>query len=130
MQMHFRVCLLTVIFIWQYVDAACISSGNQDTINNVLSSGGAGAIAQLCAGATIQITGTISFTAANQEISTQGYPTGSTRATLQIATGSTVSTLISGTGLSGIRILNIQLDGNRPNAGYIHGGKRLVTNIE
>src|SRR3981189_109590 len=105
------------------MQAACLSSGNQDTINNALSSGGAGTIVQLCAGVTIQITGTISFTAENQEVSTESYPTGSTRATLQIATGNEVSTLISGAGYSGIRILNIQLDGNRPNAGYINGGE-------
>jgi hypothetical protein len=37
--------------------------------------------------------------------------------------GNEVSTLISGAGYSGIRILNIQLDGNRPNAGYINGGE-------
>jgi hypothetical protein len=128
--MHILVCLLTIISIWQYANAACISSGNQDTINNALSSGGAGAIVQLCAGAMIQITDTITFTAADQEISTQGYPTDSTRATLQIAAGGTISTLISGAGINGIRILNIQVDGNRPGAGYLHGGKYLLIKIE
>lgn len=127
--MFLPVCLLAIILTRQYASAACISSGNQNTINNALSSGGAGTIVQICTGVTIQITGTISFTAENQEISTEGYPTGSTRATLQIATGNDVSTLISGAGYSGIRILNIQLDGNRPNAGYLNGGKRLSASI-
>lgn len=121
--MHLPVYILAVIIARQYASAACLSSGNQDTINNALSSGSAGTIVQLCAEVTIQITGTISFTAENQEVSTESYPTGSTRATLQIATGNEVSTLISGAGYSGIRILNIQLDGNRPNAGYINGGE-------
>jgi hypothetical protein len=117
------VYLLAVFLAGQYANAACISSGDQSTINDALSSGGAGKIVQLCAGVTIEITGTISFTAEDQEISTEGYPAGSTRALIQIATGNDVSTLISGAGLSGIRILNIQLDGNRPNAGYMKDGK-------
>jgi hypothetical protein len=121
--MRLPVYFLAVFLARHYASAACISSGDQSTINNALSSGGAGTIVQLCAGVTIEITGTISFTAENQEISTAGYPTGSTRALIQIATGNSVSTLISGAGLSGIRILNIQVDGNRPNAGYINGGK-------
>jgi hypothetical protein len=121
--MRLPVYLLAVFLARQYANAACISSGDQSTINDALSSGGAGKIVQLCAGVTIEITGTISFTAEDQEISTEGYPTGSTRALIQIATGNDVSTLISGAGLSGIRILNIQLDGNRPNAGYMNDGK-------
>ena len=121
--MRLPVYLLAVFLARQYANAACISSGDQSTINDALSSGGAGKIVQLCAGVTIEITGTISFTAEDQEISTEGYRTGSTRALIQIATGNDVSTLISGAGLSGIRILNIQLDGNRPNAGYMNDGK-------
>jgi hypothetical protein len=121
--MRLPVYLLAVFLARQYANAACISSGDQSTINDALSSGGAGKIVQLCAGVTIEITGTISFTAEDQEISTEDYPTGSTRALIQIATGNDVSTLISGAGLSGIRILNIQLDGNRPNAGYMNDGK-------
>jgi hypothetical protein len=84
------VYVLAVIIARQYASAACLSSGNQDTINNALSSGGAGTIVQLCAGVTIQITGTISFTAENQEVSTESYPTGSTRATLSVASSDTI----------------------------------------
>src|ERR1700710_1196704 len=87
--------------------SGCISSGDQNTINNALAAGGSNAIVQLCASALIQVTGQITFTAANQEISTAGYPTGSTRATLQIAPGSTVSTIIAGGNHNGVRILNI-----------------------
>jgi hypothetical protein len=121
--MRFLVYFLAVLLAREYANASCISSGNEATINNALSAGGQGAIVQLCAGVTLELTGSISFTADNQEISTQGYPTGSTRAILQIATGTQFSTLISGAGKNGIRILNIQVDGNRPNAGYINGGK-------
>lgn len=102
--------------------SGCISSGDQNTINNALAAGGSNAIVQLCASALIQVTGQITFAAANQEISTAGYPTGSTRATLQIAPGSTVSTIIAGGNHNGVRILNIQIDGNRANTGYDHTG--------
>jgi hypothetical protein len=102
-------------------NAACISSGNQDTINAALSSGGTGAVVQLCPGATIQITDTINFSADDQEISTQGYPTDSTRGIIQIAPGNNASTLIAGRN-NGIKIRNIQVDGNRPNAGTQVGG--------
>jgi hypothetical protein len=101
---------------------ACISSGDQNTINNALSAGNAGAIVQLCANALIQVSGQITFTAENQEISTEGYPTDNSRATIQIAPGNTASTIIDGGRFSGIRIKNIQIDGNRPNAGAYQGG--------
>ena len=101
---------------------ACISSGDQNTINSALSAGKAGAIVQLCANAVIQVSGQITFTAENQEISTRGYPTDSSRATIQIAPGNSASTIIGGGSFSGIRIQNIQIDGNRPNAGLQQGG--------
>lgn len=103
--------------------AGCISSGDQTTINNAFSSGGAGTVVQLCVNALLSITDSVKFTAANQEISTEGYPTGNTRATLRIAKGSSVSTLISGAGYDGVKVRNVQVDGNRPNAGYLHTGK-------
>jgi hypothetical protein len=106
--------------------AGCISSGDQTTINKSFSSGGAGTVVQLCANALLSITDSVQFTAANQEISTEGYPTGSTRATLQVAKGSNVSTLISGAGYDGVKVRNIQVDGNRPNAGYLNNGKSIL----
>ena len=101
---------------------ACISSGDENTVNSALSTGGAGAIVQLCASALIQVAGQITFTAENQEISTEGYPTDDTRGTIQIATGNNASTIIGGGSFSGIRIQNIQIDGNRPNAGTQQDG--------
>jgi hypothetical protein len=104
-----------------YANAACISSGNHDTINNALLNGGPGARIQLCPGAVIQISDTIAFTADNQEISTEGYPTGDTRATIQLIPGTAANILIEGGSRNGIRILNLQVDGNRPNTGYQQG---------
>ncbi|KAL1983266.1 hypothetical protein VTN96DRAFT_288 [Rasamsonia emersonii] len=102
--------------------AACISSGDQTAINNAFQQGGAGTVVQLCPGAVISISESISFTANDQEISTEGYPTDEMRATIQVASGSNVSTLISGNSFDGIRIKNIQLDGTRPVNGMVVGG--------
>lgn len=105
---------------------ACISSGDENTINNALNAGGAGAIVQLCANALIQVAGQITFAAENQEISTEGYPTDNTRGTIQIATGNDASTIIAGGSFNGIRIKNVQIDGNRPNAGpQLNGGANI-----
>jgi hypothetical protein len=101
---------------------ACLSSGDENTINSALSAGGAGAIVQLCASAVIEVAGQITFTAENQEISTEGYPTDDTRGTIVITTGNNASTIIGGGSFNGIRIQNIQIDGNRPNAGPQQGG--------
>ncbi|KAH0525750.1 hypothetical protein TsFJ059_009169 [Trichoderma semiorbis] len=119
--------LLTAATLPAIASAACISSGNQATIQNALQSGGNGAVVQLCPGAVIQITDQISFTADNQEISTQGYPTDSSRGTIQVAPGSSASTLIYGKNFNNIRIKNLQLEGNRGGAGLFPGG---AANIE
>jgi hypothetical protein len=118
--------LLGLLLANSYANAACMSTGDQDTINSAFKQGGAGAQVQLCPNTTIRIIESIQFTADNQEISTEGYPTGDTRATIQIKPGSTFTTLISGGSRNGIRILNIQVDGNRPNAGYQQGGSHPV----
>lgn len=102
--------------------AACISSGDQSVINNAFQSGGENTVVQLCANALIQITDKITFTADGQELSTQGYPTGSSRATIEVAVGSSASTLIYARDLNNIRLKNIQLEGNRQNAGFFPGG--------
>ncbi|KAL7957264.1 hypothetical protein V8C34DRAFT_286448 [Trichoderma compactum] len=119
--------LLTAVTLPALASAACISSGDQATINDALQSGGNGAVVQLCPGALIQITDQISFTADNQEISTQGYPTDSSRGTIQVAPGSSASTLIFGKNFNNIRIKNLQLEGNRGGAGLLPTG---AANIE
>lgn len=106
--------------------AACLPSGDASTVNTALASGGAGAIIQLCPNALITVTTAgITFTAENQELSTQGYPTDSTRATVLIAPGSSITSAIWGRWTSGVKVLNLQVDGNRPNAGLL-GGDALI----
>lgn len=106
--------------------AACLPSGDATTVNTALQSGGAGAIVQLCPGAVISVTTAgIAFTAENQELSTQGYPTDSTRATVIIEPGSSITSAIWGRWTSGVKVLNLQVDGNRPSAGLL-GGDALI----
>ncbi|KAK3496226.1 hypothetical protein B0T13DRAFT_281528 [Neurospora crassa] len=105
--------------------SSCLSTGTQSTINALFSSGGANTIVSLCPGVTIPITAPIVFTAPGQELSTQGYPTDSTRATILIQPGSTVTSAIRGNWQNNVKVLNIQVDGNRPNAGYL-GGDALL----
>lgn len=107
--------------------AACISSGDETTINNALKSGGAGAVVQLCPGAVITVHNTVAFTAANQELSTQGYPTDSTRAIIRLqATDQSISAIIQGRSLSGIKLRNIQIDGNRSGNGQVIAGGTYI----
>lgn len=110
---------LSVSLILGLASAACVSSGDQTAINNLFSSGGPGAIVQLCPKTVLSVSAPIIFTAANQEISTQGYPTDNTRATIQPAAGSNVTTMIQANGISGLRVLNIQVDGLRPTLGLV-----------
>ena len=122
-----EMLLFRFLGLWSWLglvastSAACISTGNQDTINSAFTAGGAGTVVQLCPSATILISASIHFSADNQELSTQGYPTGNTRATIRIASGNNVATLIQGAGNSGVRIKNLQLDGDRANNGLGSG---------
>ncbi|KAH8689155.1 hypothetical protein BGW36DRAFT_466700 [Talaromyces proteolyticus] len=102
--------------------AACISSGDQTTINTLFKSGGADTVVQLCPNTVLSVSDTISFTADNQELSTSGYPTDNSRATIQPAANSNVSMLITGYGFNGLRIKNIQVDGLRPSLGLVEKG--------
>lgn len=62
---------------------ACLDgSYTEDDINALLSDGGPNTKVVLCQNAKIMLQGPIDFTAVGQEISTQGYPTGSSRAAL------------------------------------------------
>ena len=114
----FNLSLLCLIIFLSRASAQCISGGDDGTINNVLSNGGEGAVVSLCPGATIVIYNEIRFTAGNQEISTQGYPTDSSRATIIIG-GGNLSRLIAGFGFSGATVRSIQVDGNEPNLGHV-----------
>ena len=85
---------------------------------------GAGAQAVLCPGAVFTLNNSVTFTAANQAILTQGLPTDGTRAILKVA-GSSLTTAIAANNQSGVTVENIQVDGSRPALGALTGGALL-----
>ena len=96
----------------------CIPSGDQTSINNALTSVGSQAV--LCQNSVFALTGSLVFTADDQEIYTEGFPTGSARAVLRVA-GSDLATAVIGLDRSGVKLRNVVVDGNRPNLGYLPG---------
>jgi parallel beta-helix repeat protein len=107
--------------------AGCIPAGSTDVqINAALHSTG---LASLCPNTVYNLYNTITFTGPGQEISTAGYPTDGSRATL-VVMGSSMTRAIAGVGFSGIRILNIQVNGNRPGLGYVPAGTNGMALIE
>jgi hypothetical protein len=121
----FRSAVSVALILFAQAQGACLSTGDQDTINNLLTQGGPNTVVSLCPGATIPITEPIVFTASGQEISTEGYPSDDTRATVIIQPGSNTTSAIRGNWQDNVRVLNIQVDGNRPNAGYFQGDALL-----
>ncbi len=87
-----------------------------DRLNSALQSSGPGFILSLCPNAQYMIQAPIVFTAPNQEISTQGYPTDGSRATLvvngPVANGRGHTTAVDGTcgNCNGVKLRNIQAD--------------------
>jgi hypothetical protein len=85
-----------------------------ERLNLALQSSGAGFVLSLCPSAQYAILAPIAFTAPNQEISTLGYPTGDSRATLvvsgPITNGKGQTTAVDGTcaDCDGIKLRNIQ----------------------
>jgi len=103
--------------------ASCIASGTDAAIDAALV--GSGAQAVLCPGAVFELSNPITFTAPNQQLYTQGDPTGATRAILRVAS-SGLATAVQGNGQPGIVVSNVQIDGNRPNLGLDSSGGALM----
>ena len=97
--------------------------GDEAAINAALV--GAGAVARLCPGAVYHLQGPIVFTAPDQDLHTQGFATGSSRARLIVEGGATGGA-IDGLNVSGVRIRNLRIDGNRDGAPAIVGGQALI----
>ncbi|GAA5883859.1 hypothetical protein JCM16303_007420 [Sporobolomyces ruberrimus] len=107
---------------------SCLGSSATDVdINAAFYYGGAGAVVQLCPGAHLALTNAIFFTAANQVLTTQGNPTDSTRATLEV-TGSDQTCAIFGAcdACQNVVVQSIQIDGARDKLGWVGGGLALL----
>jgi parallel beta-helix repeat protein len=101
-------------------------------LNNLLANSGEGYVLQLCPQQSYLIQAPIAFASPNQEISTQGYPTDNTRATLLVSgpifsNGSGHTTAVDGTcaTCSGVTLRNIQIDGARGDAPTPLGGANI-----
>ncbi|ORY78843.1 hypothetical protein BCR35DRAFT_304837, partial [Leucosporidium creatinivorum] len=106
----------------------CLDSTATDvTINSLFHYGGAGTVVLLCPRAKITLTNSIFFTAPNQVLATRGFPTLDTRALL-IVTGDQQSTAIYGAcdDCSGVKVQNIQVNGQRDVLGRIPTGLALL----
>ncbi|KAJ7462037.1 hypothetical protein FB451DRAFT_1043820 [Mycena latifolia] len=102
-----------------------------DRINTLLNSSGPGYVLKLCAGRQYILQSSILFAAPNQEISTEGYPTGDSRATLvvdgPVANGTGHTNAVDGTcaNCSGIMLRNVQINGARGIAPPTSGGANI-----
>lgn len=111
-------CWLTRPFSPVQSRTACIPPDPANTVtdrlNLALNSSGHGFVLQLCPNAQYMIQAPILFAAPNQEISTMGYPTDNSRATLvvsgPVANGQGHTTAVDGTcaNCSGAILRNIQ----------------------
>jgi len=116
-------------------NAGCISADPANTLtdrlNVALNSSGPGFVLRLCRNAQYMIQAPILFAAPNQEISTEGYPTDNSRATLvvsgPVANGQGHTTAIDGTcaNCSGVVLRNIQVNGTRAGASPTLGGANI-----
>lgn len=105
-----------------------------DRLNQLLSGGGDGYVLSLCPGQQYLITQPLAFAAPNQEISTQGYPTGNDRATLvvngPVSNGVGHTTAVDGTctNCNGVKLRNIQVRCYR--IGAVHFDSREVSLVD
>jgi parallel beta-helix repeat protein len=98
------------------VATACIKSGSDAAIQAALT--GEGAVASLCPHSVFRLSNTVTFTAPDQVIQTQGLPVGPARAKLEIVSRN-LTIAISGPFESYVTIRNIQVSGERGRLGYV-----------
>ncbi|BEJ11266.1 hypothetical protein CspHIS471_0106880 [Cutaneotrichosporon sp. HIS471] len=97
----------------QAIVSDCLPKADHTTINALFSNGGPGTKVYLCPGTEVALSGTIVFTAADQELATFGYP-GDERAKLRIASDG-VATAIQGDcrRCARVAVRNVVIDGAR-----------------
>lgn len=98
---------------------SCLRFADYNVINQAFIDGGPGTKVFLCPSKSYRLTGTIVFTAADQELATYGYPTGSQRATLLV--NGDFATAVQGDcrRCARVTITNLIIDGNRGKLGRI-----------
>lgn len=101
----------------------CLDSGDQNDINLRLR--GPGAEAVLCPGVIFELTGTVTFTAPDQKLYTEGHPTDDTRAVLRIVHPDVVQA-VQARDYTGAEFTHVIVDGNRSELGYLEGEALVV----
>ncbi|KAG8712605.1 hypothetical protein FRC08_014320 [Ceratobasidium sp. 394] len=120
----------------QTTSTSCVSAtptqGLTERMNALLQNGGENYKLSLCPSTIYPLTAPLVFTNKNQEISTFGYPVDESRATLLVngstadgGSGHTVAVQGGCDSCEGIKIRNIQIDGNRRGAHTITGGGNI-----
>ncbi len=104
---------------WSRTVGFCITSGTDADIQAELT--GAGSVAVLCPGAVFQLRQTVFFTDSDQEIRTDGLPTGDSRALLRVDHAG-VATAVNAGNHSRVKLRHVTIDGNRPQLGIAEGG--------
>ncbi|KIR42915.1 hypothetical protein I307_05080 [Cryptococcus deuterogattii 99/473] len=98
-----------------FVSAACTDNSTDTAgLQKLLTDGSDGYKLQLCQNQIYSLTDVLNYTASNQEISTEGYPTGDARAVLVVA-GFNQSTAVSASGTTqdSAALRHIIINGNR-----------------
>uniref|UniRef100_A0A0W0FM64 Right handed beta helix domain-containing protein n=1 Tax=Moniliophthora roreri TaxID=221103 RepID=A0A0W0FM64_MONRR len=117
------------------VDHGCIPAEPENTLtdrlNNLLHSSGDGYVLRLCQNMRYPIQAPIRFAHPYQEISTIGYPTDAARATIVVSgpvvNGNGHSAAVEGNcqTCDGIKLRNVQIEGNRFGAPVAQGGANI-----
>ncbi|KAL1410166.1 hypothetical protein Q8F55_004171 [Vanrija albida] len=100
----------------------CVRKADAPDINRMFTDGGPGTKVWLCPGVVYKITSTIAFTAADQQLATLGYKSGSERAVLRIDNPA-IATAIQGDcrRCARVAIRNVIVDGARATFGRVRG---------
>ncbi|OCF45008.1 hypothetical protein I317_01059 [Kwoniella heveanensis CBS 569] len=111
-------CLLACLLPMVTAAPPCLRFADYDSINQMFIDGGPGTKVLLCPNKLYRLSGSIIFTAADQEIATYGYPTGSERAVLRVE-GKQTATAIQGDcrRCARVSIKSLIIDGNRKKLG-------------
>ncbi|KAF8607578.1 hypothetical protein BDV93DRAFT_519610 [Ceratobasidium sp. AG-I] len=102
-----------------------------DRLNTLLNSSGPGYVLPLCQNAVYPLTAPLVYAAANQEISTVGYPIGDERATLLVdgfwndTNGHSVAVIGNCIGCDGLILRHVQINGGRNGRAPIQGGGNI-----
>nr|ODN85402.1 hypothetical protein L203_05018 [Cryptococcus depauperatus CBS 7841] len=117
------------LFAASLVNAACTDNNTDTTgLQKLIQGGGAGYKLVLCPGKTYSLNEALNYTAANQEISTEGYPTDDTRATLLVmGFNKTTAVNAANQGQDGAALRHVIVNGNRKSdeAIYTAGGGNI-----